>query len=234
MVEINPLSLIGRSNDPSLTPRTVQANKALLDLQSGNVLQTLTNRGAMNRQNVSDTSAFARTLAPMGFTPESFTPNAANRLRRGIEALRGAQTTEANVGGGVRIPGGTPAFLPEDTLKQKVKPGFTLPGEAQSFALPKLTSTTKAGGSFETVEVDPKTGILGKRIRTEGSEQKAQSQGGTVTTQRVNELHTLVTDMLTARGISYETVEIVSEDATHITISIDGGNPIPVKKDTEE
>ena len=84
MAEINPLSFIGRSNDPSLTKRTVGASKALADLQRGQALQTLTNRGNLDRQGLANQGSLANAIVGQGFSGPSdpgFTSDALAKIR---------------------------------------------------------------------------------------------------------------------------------------------------------
>jgi hypothetical protein len=65
----NPLSMIGASNDPSLTQRTVDQNKGAIDLQ--NALGKLASMGINERQlaGINNASVERRTGMPLGLDP---------------------------------------------------------------------------------------------------------------------------------------------------------------------
>lgn len=147
-------------------------------LASGEALQRLKTSGLMDVQKQKGRDQLRTTLAPLGIDPTS-ADYASNLdvLKQGLNALRMGQGVEAFTKGGVRIPTGK-AFDPNTGIMPNVLPGYMLPGEAQSSAMPKVTTTT--GDTFKrTVDPDKKqVGISGEL--TSKAEQKSQVSGSSV------------------------------------------------------
>jgi hypothetical protein len=157
---------------------TAQTQKDTRALATNEALQRLKTSGALDVQKQKGRDQLRTTLAPLGIDPTS--ANYASNLdvlRRGLNALRMGQGVEAFTKGGVRIPTGK-AFDPNTGIMPNVLPGYMLPGEAQSSALPKVT--TKTADKLERT-IDPggkQVGITGKQTTTQ--EQKSQVSGSSV------------------------------------------------------
>lgn len=129
MAEVNPLAFIGRSQ---AGPNT-ELNKLLAGLgqieakgREQRTVQGLANEGRM-----------AATLAPLGHTRESFTPDAAQQLRERL-AFTGVGDTASKMqraGLGFQLPtgGATTAQLPSLNLES-----ISFPGEAEAKILAKI------------------------------------------------------------------------------------------------
>jgi hypothetical protein len=188
MAEINPLAFVGRSNDPSLTQRTVGASKALSDLQRGHALQTLSNRGAMDVQGLRNTGARDTSAIGAGFL------NAADLLanqaelapRRELKDLIGAGEGIAKVRRGGLKPtfpkGGATAL---DLLRSNLTLG-DFPGQAAERIKVKAKETTGTEIETEEFTVPDASAPGGRRvvplpsIRKKKSTQKSEreSKGG--------------------------------------------------------
>ena len=175
MAEINPLSFIGKSNDPSLTQRTVDASEALSNLQRGQA-GLLTQRGtAIDTQRLANEGRLSNT-ALTNFLPDPSSPGfeQARSKRADLENLiktldvastgRRAGLTPTIPEGGIRI---------EDILGSK----FNLtefPGAAQALAAGRVNAELSRQNKIKRT-VDPQgkqVGTLAVQETTEGSSVK--------------------------------------------------------------
>tara|TARA_R100001082_G_scaffold71427_1_gene40734 strand:+ start:2938 stop:3648 length:711 start_codon:yes stop_codon:yes gene_type:complete len=163
---------------PRTADTTAQTQKDTRTLASGEALQRLKDTGAMDLQRQKGRDQLRTTLAPLGIDPtaNNYASNL-DVLRQGLNALRMGQGVEAFSKGGVRIPKGQ-AFDANTGIMPSVVPGYMLPGEASSAAMPKVTTTT--GDTFKrTVGPDKnQVGITGEL--TSKVEQKSTAKGDSV------------------------------------------------------
>ncbi len=139
--QVNPLDLIGRS---AVAP---QSNEALAALTKGSVLQTLADKGSLERQQSVNESGEFRTGLPLGLDTRGpqFGQNLGT-LRMGLEAGRGASTLRdlANSREGLKFP--ESSFNLGQTFSQPVSGIDPLTGkrfESNTVAAAKLSAKAK-------------------------------------------------------------------------------------------
>jgi len=225
MADINPLAFIGKSNDPTLGQRIVNADKVANQLQAGLARLNSQRAGQVQLADINNQADGDRNAVQQGFpdlsTLQGAAPELANRRAVG-DFLKGAQGINAAAGGGVRILGDTP-FNPQDILKQKLTPGQLLKGEAQSAAVPTVSAKQEAGTTTEGTRFNEATGQLEKVTTTEKDTQEGKTKGGKPTVQRAKQIQDIVAAKFRQTGRPFTSIEVVAEDDTHIAFRVDGG-----------
>ena len=230
MAEMNPLQILGMVNQFQQKPTE---NKALRDLQTKSSIMSQQQSGAnaRNTANLGNAMRVAALNKDIGLSPQesmvggSLSPTTLGTLRttRNLrDSLIGGQAIDAARSGGVGLADPKKAFLPKDVPSRPLIGGFPLKGEAA--ALAELQSKQKQ----QTTKTGPerqKGGGYKDVTQTESAEQQSKSKGGKLSSQRAEQLHSIVTQMLSGKGFNTQNVKIISEGGDHIMISIDGKPP---------
>ncbi len=224
--QTNPLSLIGRSATPP------QSNEALAALVKGATVQSLANKGGLDRQALANIGARNTAGVSLGLNFDD--PNIGSKmeeLRGSTMALRGMQALNQGAGAGVRTTFPS-SFNPTQAHTQPVSGGHPLKGEAQSLALPRVEASAKQGTKTSITDVvDPMglpVGITSKRVR-EGTSEVSGKQKQTPLAEEIS------TDLLNAAKAQFPGVNITEDSFTilkdgTIILSIPGQPPIVVGK----
>jgi hypothetical protein len=248
MVEVNPLSFIGSSNDPTLAKRTVAADKGAIDLQNalGKIASqgqntrantALVNAGALNRAYVAkgfagadDTGISKGPTSMENVRASDIDKNAAfsfNNRASGLNSL-------AKAGLGALFRSGDPfsSLTLPTTKMQRQTPTGTKAALAGNTAFTQATKKSTAG-----MQWNPKKKIF-EKVKTEDSN-STKTKGGTskpkstISPRRAKELYPIIKKNLDDNGIRHDSFEILSQQAGAITISIDGGAPITFNTSSE-
>ena len=230
MAEMNPLQILGMVNQFQQKPTE---NKALRDLQTKSSIMSQQQSGAnaRNTANLGNAMRVAALNKDIGLNPQesmvggSFSPSTLAELRttRGLRnALIGGQGADAYRSAGIGLQNPQKAFLPEQFPSRPLIGGFALKGEAARLAelqSKQKQQTTKSGPERQ------KDGGYKDVTQIESAEQQSKSKGGKLSSQRAEQLHSIVTQMLAGKGFNTQNVKIISEGGDHIMISIDGKPP---------
>ena len=222
--QTNPLALIGRNR-----PKPVD-NDALRKLQTSGAIQSLANKGGLDRQALANIGARNTAGVPLGL---NFDDPDINRkleaLRQSTMSLRGGQAINQAAGGGVQTTFPS-SFTLGQTQNQPFGGGNPLKGEAQSLALPRVEAKAEQGRtvrSERTLGPNRKpVGITTKEIVTETEKVEGKRRNDPLADK-------ISTDLLNAAKIRFPGVQItessfnILNDGT-IILSIPGQAPIVV------
>ena len=224
--QTNPLALIGR-NRPKPTD-----NNALRKLQTSGAIQSLANKGGLDRQALANIGAKNTAGVPLGLNFDD--PDIARKLealRQSTMSLRGGQAINQAAGGGVQTTFPS-SFTLGQTQNQPFSGGNPLKGEAQSLALPRVEAQAERGAEETVTDIvgprGKRVGITGKRTR-KGTRKVIGKQKQTPLAEEIS------TDLLNAAKIRFPGIEITKDsfnilnDGT-IILSIPGQPPIVVGK----
>ncbi len=203
--QINPLELIGRSASAP------QSNEALAALVKGTTVQSLANKGGLDRQALANIGSLNTAGLPFGLNPQG--PDFVRKLeeqRTSTNALRGAQGAKAAAGAGIRVtPGEDFRFTLGQIPNLPSQAGFQLPGEAQSAALPRNEAQAKVGAETSVSDV---VGPKGKRVgitaqrTTKGTSEVSGKQRQTPLAKEIS------TDLLNAAKAQFPGIAITADD----------------------
>jgi hypothetical protein len=218
MAEIDPIKTLGLASQFK-TPAA--DNKALRELQKSGAITGMQQRGATERSTASDLSRLTGALAPHGLSPESIRqPGVLSTILGQIGAKRGGESAASFVKAGIRDIG-EGDYKPGEFYKRDVTAGHMLPGVAMEAT--KLKAEREKGEVREGVERTP-GGKFEKYKRHEKYRETGEGKGPRRTQQRVEELHNIVAAKFGKNA------KIVGETDTHFSISIDGAEPVLVRK----
>lgn len=154
MADINPLSFIGKSNDPTLGQRTINASSIADQLQASLAKLNSQRAGSLQLADLNNLAAGNRNAVTQGFSNLSDLQGSGverELSRRLAQALKGAEvgSTLQRSGFGIvdpQLPRSASEIGIEDFLG-----GFQLPGEKQEAA--KAKATAKVGEDEEVLRL---------------------------------------------------------------------------------
>jgi hypothetical protein len=202
VVPNNPLSAIGQSNDPTLTQRTVDSNKSLLDLQRGlaQIQQTGMNQqrntklaGDLTMDNTALGLGVTHRLSPEGVKSLHQIATDNSNLAKGQANNQNASAFGQRAGAygtlkdlaGIDMtvtPGmtGEQFVAPENTVSSRGKTGKELTAEGHGYKAAKLVATKGSETTIDDVVIPGTNITLGaaKRKRKQSESVTGTVQGG--------------------------------------------------------
>ena len=248
--QLNPLALIGGSNDTTLDKRFIQQQKDTNALQRGLEQLDASGRNERALAGINNESLEERTLYALGLSGRGVGgEQLQDRLGRLFQDTSDKTQSEVNkndAGAFLRRAqaGARGIFTPGATGRQiqnpdrPVRKGLPISAEAAKLSVPALESDTKnrtktkriiyaPGVGFSEVEV---VGETSQKAKSPGSPENAEQKE--LTNDRVNQIHANATKALTAavadgRMKPFTTIEVIGlvEGTNDVILSIDGGPP---------